>query len=74
MMTCHPRTIKINSYCLSPTQLGERVRVRGHLANILLYYPRTAALRHPVFSDLCRAERDSILSPQGERNIAEFMS
>lgn len=27
--------------------------------------------RHPVFPDLHKAERDFILSPQGERNIVE---
>ena len=30
-------------------------------------FPLTAALRHPVFPDLCKAERDFILSPVGER-------
>jgi hypothetical protein len=72
MMVCHPRTIKINSYSFSlplcgiPTAIsfvneewdncvGERARVRGHQANILIS-PLT-----------------SILSPQGERNIVEFI-
>ncbi len=35
----HPRTIKISSCSLSPNCLGERERVRGHLADILCITP-----------------------------------
>jgi len=62
--------MKISFLSLSPNYYGEREGVRGYLTEIFIS-PLTAALRHPVFPNLYKAERDFILSPQGERNIVE---
>jgi len=48
-----------------------RKRERDGVRVGLQKYPLTVALRHPVFSDLYKAVRDFLLSPQGEeiRNV-----
>jgi hypothetical protein len=47
---------------LSPNEWGEG-QGEGHLPEFFSVSPLTAAMRHPVFPDLRKAERDSILSP-----------
>jgi hypothetical protein len=45
----------------------ERARVRVDI--ISMVFPSLPILRHPAFPDLCKAERDSILSPEGRGDL-----
>jgi len=48
----------------SSTTLGLLLEIHGEVEKF--GYPPSAALGHPAFSDLCKAERDFILSTRGK--------
>ncbi len=59
------------SFTLSRWRERDRVRPKVALwpVDMIITFPLTAALRHPVFSNLRKAERDFILSPEGRGNF-----
>jgi nitroreductase len=44
----------------------ERRDVAQRQVRVVIMFPLTAAVRHPAFPNLCKAEQDCILSPGGE--------